>query len=919
MRFKKTIILSIISLFITNANANNVGREWIHHPSLDIYSSTHALASQSTNNVQKLMEGERYVYALITSCYYYNNLIGKSQVMGQTPINIARLDKSAQNPEMKPLLPDLPLSGYGVQTAEYDSRSGCIAIAYDNGAIDFLFDDGKLLSNSNFQDGAVPGGRTVNSLSFSKDGKYVTAATNFGVAVFNVDDASLKHVFNFMRRTEVANLVGDKLIVSTDEGFRYFDPDNPPLRLADAPLILSDKDHCAQVLLTSDNAVKGRYGIYPLDDNKFIFIGDNYNYPSVDGESVNLLTLPEDMDNGIGVVDVVVNSYVALSPMAAGADFVHGFREQGLIGNTREGLLFHTDSNVYLIDYRDARITDTQSAADFAKSLVKTLYKDPVAYTDIQSGQEKYKIMSTYDGETYTYFRPRQGFQMRKVISTDASVKKTVWESIGDVAPVNACPAGFAGWLYYNPAYGIVTHNNGYDSDYSYANGMADGLANFKDGKWIQRSLAVNNYSAGYMYAGAQVAVLPNGAAFDPLEPKYVYTRGRLAGLRRENLEDSDDQLLLTNNAYKTNLPFRVPVVERMVGSSYSTLIAFSEPSFDADGMMWTTFDRLVYPDFPEQHAELWYWSAEDRLACKTPADYEAHPMKYIYIPGVNPSMSGVTFACKLPENKNLVVHASDNNVYESFVYDHNGTPDDTSDDRLAVLRDMVDENGDRLTLFMRPKALAEDPYDGSILLGHTHGLISMSKDELFGQDKVHFTRIRPVAPESNALIPDFAVGGIAGIAIDAQQRKWVAMRYGGVYVLSPDRKNILARYTHENSSLPSNELYAVVYNPESNSIFVSSRYGLSELVLSGADNKFGKLPPSVSPLTVTPDYKGYVTLSGLSDSQDYTLLAPDGSEYSLGSPAQGVIEFLPANLLKSFPKGFYRLKEYPQLEFVIN
>lgn len=921
MNFKSAILLFSTVTASLAASAEVTG-SWVQHPSLNIYSSVSGAtqsASQATNNVQKLFDGERYLYALITAEYYYNRPVtssGSDMCFSTTPVNIARLDKSAAGAKMEPLATLLHLSGTGVDTAEYSQELKCIVVAYDNGTIDIIYDDGRVFSNTDLKNYNIAGGRSIRSVSFSLDGKKAVLAADFGILVLNTEDASTESMLRLGKPVEFANIVGDRMIAADAEAIHFFPASQRPAALDDTPVLKSDADHCNSYLLGEEGNVRLTYGIYPVDDRSFVFAGHCYN--NFAGESVNLLVLPEDPDREMCPVHLFASSYVNYTQLGAGELMTHGHHQQSLFSQTRDGLMMHTDANVYLIDYKGKNIdySDPSGAAEFAQSNVRVLFKDPVAASDAHAGAEKFKTMASHDGENFWIYRHRVGFQPRRCVSTDAAAKKSTWESSGDPAELNAVSAGFPKYIYYNPRFGMVTHNTGITSDGNYANGMADGLCSYRDGEWTQRSLIHTNYANGYMYAGSQVANLPNGAIHDPLDPKYVYTRGRLAGLRRENLEDPTDHLLLTTSQYKTNLPFRVTVVDRMIGSSYSTLCAFSEPGFDADGTMWTTFDRLVHPAYPELHAELWYWTPEDRAACKTAADYASHPMKIINVPGVNPSQVGITLPGRLEKNRNIILHTSDNSVYDSFMYDHNGTLDDTSDDRFIVFLNMIDDNGDETLRFLRPQAPFEDPYDGAFIVGHHYGVFSITKEQAFDYDKPHFSPICPVLEGSGTIIPDFGIGGVGGITADSEGRKWIALKTGGLYCLSPDRKTVLAHFTKENSELPTDELLSVAYNPETNSVFVGSRYGISEFAISGSGHPaLTNTVPSVSPRIVEAHYNGYVTFSGLTDSKTYSLVAPDGSVSELPASEEGRLQWHPQGKVS----GAYHLLEHPEVEFYLN
>lgn len=911
MKIFRNAIL-ILTLFLTSLHsAAAVGGEWVIYPSLDLYSFTHGLYGQSTNNIQKLMDGEKYVYAIITSNYYAKtpSLAEIHEIM---PMNIARLDKTNPNAKIEALATILPTSGVGVLTAEYSHQAGCLVVAYSNHTYDFIFDDGRIISNKDFANLLLPGGITAHSISFSADSKIVSVATDFGIIMFDCETGKTLETYNLKHKLNFANIVGDKVLAATDDAIYYFPYGSHPNNLESLPTLKGDKASVSQYILNGEDNIFLTYGIYPVDDKSFVFVGKNH--AAADGISVNMAVIPDNPVEEPCMVDKFFSGTVNFNAMAANAVLAKGYREQGLIARTRDGLMVHNESSIYLLPWRKSAPDYSSATAlkNYIADNTTILYKDPVAYTDVQSGQQKFKITATADGENFYYFLPRQGLIQRHAVETNASTKKTTWETVGDTHKANACPSGLPGFLYYTPEYGITVHNLGHNTDYTPAYGMTDGLATYRNGEWTQRSLIHTSFVNGYFNnKGTQVAVLSRGAIHDPNDPKYVYTRGRVAGLRRENIEDPSDNILLTIPSYMPTYANRVTATT----NGTSTWCAFGEPDFDNDGTMWVTFMRTLCADYPVRHGELWYWTAEERAACKTPADYEAHPMKVLNIPGVYPSWNGKTVAGRTEKNRNILFHTSDNNLYDSFIVDHNGTPDDPSDDRVAIFLNLIDENGDEVERFVRPCSAIEDPYDGAFIFSHRTGMATMTKEQAFDYEKPHFSNLCPFNSETSSVMFDFGANGVAGIAVDKDLNKWLALKSGGLVCLSPDRSKIIAWYNTDNSKLPSNDLYSVAYNPETNSIFVGTRLGLAELVLDGSSHILIPENPSVSPRMVQPHFNGHVNFTGLTDAQEYTLIGPADIEIALGHPVEGLIQWSPLG----YPTGIYRLKSHPEIEVYLH
>ena len=75
------------------------------------------------------------------------------------------------------------LSDTGISSITYNPEKKYLFIAYTNGNVDLLFDDGKVVNMCDIRDANLTFTKTVNNVSFD-DGK-IYAATDFGVVIFD--------------------------------------------------------------------------------------------------------------------------------------------------------------------------------------------------------------------------------------------------------------------------------------------------------------------------------------------------------------------------------------------------------------------------------------------------------------------------------------------------------------------------------------------------------------------------------------------------------------------------------------------------------------------------------------------------------------------------------------------------------------
>lgn len=912
MPFQKFFVFLASAVLAFSAHAD-VSGSWIHHPTLDIYSYLYGSnyvkgLNQATNNVQKLVESDRYLYALIAGGHYFEHATSV-HACSEIPFFIARVDKTVPGSKVEPLATTLPVSGLGVTAMEYSQDLQCLAAAYDNNCIDFIYDDGRLLSVTDLKYFTRPGGSAVRSISFNHNSAKAVAATDYGVLIIDPQSARVENMISLEGGVDFANLMGDNLLVASEGIIRVFPLAQPPVRLSDAPILTSSSANAPAGILSEDG-VKHSFGMYPVDDNSMIFLAPALA-ANVDGVSVNLLTLPADPANEEAIIENVLTTSVNFAMLGARDDVAPSFRELSLVAPTRNGIILRTENNAYLFDWKSG-----SEAGEGNPSVKLTTYRQPQdAAPDVQQGPLRYKPVTTFDGETFWVFRPRLGFQQRRVEGVGNSA---VWSDSSDVVGVNALAAGMPRYLYYSPAYGLMARADGRNMDFTNDLCQSDGLCAYRDGVWTPHTLILTNLKSGWLRTSTAVLMgYAHGACPDPVLTQYVYSRGETTGIKRQNLEDPSDVLLMTRNDNATDYSNRAVVCNRQYGSEYSTSLFFNEFGFDNDGTLWTAFGRLQSTEFPELHAELWYWTVADREAVKKGEDYASHPMKILNIPGIASQLKGFTYCGKSEKNKNLIIALSGDYDHMSVVYDHNGTLDDPSDDRYVVLKNLKDETGDVIEDFGRCNRFVEDPYDGSLLIGTKHGIMVTSREQLFSEDGPHFTWLNPKDAKDGSMVAHFGIGGLNGIVgmdVDKEGRKWILFESGPVFCLSADRSTILAEFDHNNSPLPKSTYLNLICNPETNSVFIGSYYGLTEFVPEGNGSVHWVDRPAVMPRVVESHFRGFVNITGLTDAGDYALIAPDGSEIALPHPVSGRIQIHPDDLAP----GLYRLKD-SSLDFVIN
>lgn len=195
-----------------------------------------------------------------------------------------------------------------------------------------------------------------------------------------------------------------------------------------------------------------------------------------------------------------------------------------------------------------------------------------------------------------------------------------------------------------------------------------------------------------------------------------------------------------------------------------------------------------------------------------------------------------------------------------------NGTPDNLGDDKSIAFSTFIDQDGKSYDPEIK-QCIAEDRR-GHIWIGTNNGIFSINNiDRAFDAD---FTITRIKVPRNDGSnLADYLLesDAITAIAVDSSNRKWIGTNGSGLYLVSEDGDQIISTFTTANSPLPSNVITALYCDPNSNSVFIGTLAGLYEYASTSAPAKPDYSNVYAYPNPVTPDYSGWITITGLMDA----------------------------------------------------
>lgn len=484
--------------------------------------------------------------------------------------------------------------------------------------------------------------------------------------------------------------------------------------------------------------------------------------------------------------------------------------------------------------------------------------------------EDNQSACGSWDLSEVFFAKPRTGFY---------SLKRTgdSWTTTREAARPNS-PAVFrSNSMQYTSDLGMLVNTHGIDTNFPNHNAPNPILlSGLQSGQW-------NMYGLPYEYPEQALRIInPCGFTRDPDNPNQFYFGSTLNGVLRYDITGATPILHMTRSNDTPNLEGHVSV--QAPYSDWGNSFILPWPQIDMSGNM--VVAHINTEEKNSYKPELWIWSTEDRKGSTTAENFK--PFKKIPIKGLG-TTGKLAKAIPLTTQgrRNMIIYMLNGTYGKAFMmYDHNGTIDNESDDRQAIMSSLYDQDG--TVSYNYIYCATEDPATGLVWVGTDNGVFTFNPDEAFTTPgKV--SRIK-VSRNDGTSLADYLLNGIAinDISIDGQGRKWFSLASGGIVCTSSDGKTIIKEITSENSLLPSDNVYATCYNPANNSMMIATSAGICENFLSGQANDTGKSDVRAYPNPVAPDYYGYVTIDGLEDGSFVKICDSAGNIIREIGPAQG-------------------------------
>lgn len=713
----KKIFLTLAVLLPIASVAQNAVDSWRVHPFF--------VGARLQNNIDT---GDKIYYLSSNSLYCYDKQTQENETLNQTNY-----------------LSDVAAAGI-----YYDYSQKMLFIAYDNGNLDVILDNGRIVNMPEMRDAQITAVKMPNHITF--DGKVAYVATNYGYVVIDESKLVVKEsrIYN-KPLTSVAHV--GAWIVLASEGNIYTGADN----------------HYHETLAQYKTVAsyRNRATIFPIDDTHFFLSSDKgLEVYTINGEGgITRTSITTDQAAIIqptktGYIASLLNQNAYITTDAAGNNPERvATDEQELVTSASDGTLWGLNS-FGLHKVGDALNYFRPNAIGIETEAFWTAYNP---------GEKKLYLASTTDNSVLS--------------NANHNAKTEVWNYDGntweDVTP---------------PDVPIYKNSSGSSDGYqgNYCPVFIPGTKN---------DYILGTRTAGLLYVSEGKIV--NNFYFDnmPRDDKYkaavcLDSEGNLYAVQSYNTKTHQVMILpkaslASPTTVKTESWITPTVPDVEVG-------AFKRSSFVI--------------------------SKKTDVKCYTSGNYKTNIVIW-------------------DDKKNIKNPNPTTRSFTSF-YDQDGVKFDW--DYIFCLTS--DNKGD-------------------VWMGTNLGVVSFNPANAFAAD-FRINHIK-VPRNDGTNLADYLLDGLQVncITVDEANRKWIGTSSEGLFLVSEDGTQILKKFNTSNSPIPSNSIYSICCDPNSNSVYVMTSKGMVEYFSDTTPGSDDYSHVYVYPNPVRPENTGLVTIAGLMEN----------------------------------------------------
>lgn len=203
--------------------------------------------------------------------------------------------------------------------------------------------------------------------------------------------------------------------------------------------------------------------------------------------------------------------------------------------------------------------------------------------------------------------------------------------------------------------------------------------------------------------------------------------------------------------------------------------------------------------------------------------------------------------------------------------------------------------NQDGTSLSVQYVQCAAEDLDGNIWVGTDAGPFYIPSSQTTESDLT--TLMQPKVPRNDGTnSADYLLSNVSitSIAIDGAGRKWFGTNGSGVYLISADGLTQIEHFTAQNSPLLSDDVESIAIDGTSGRVYFGTSLGLCSYVSDATTPATEMKKDSVVayPNPVHPDYKGLVTIKGLTLDAEIKIVSATGRLVSHGRSNGGTFQW---------------------------
>jgi ligand-binding sensor domain-containing protein len=196
------------------------------------------------------------------------------------------------------------------------------------------------------------------------------------------------------------------------------------------------------------------------------------------------------------------------------------------------------------------------------------------------------------------------------------------------------------------------------------------------------------------------------------------------------------------------------------------------------------------------------------------------------------------------------------------FVFDDNGTPENTTDDKYKFLS-VMNEEGEVVSNDVY--SIAEDK-NGYVWVGTAKGVVVYyNPDKVFDNSVVRGRQIKvPRNDGTDNADLLLAAEVVTAIVVDGANCKWFGTQNGGAYYTSADGIETIHHFNTQNSPIPSDNILSITVVPETGEVFFATSKGIVSFRGSATEGTDDYEEIYAFPNPVKSNYEGPITIKGL-------------------------------------------------------